>query len=56
MNYRREKRDSQYQGNNNKKIWLYYCIVEIKEFEVPNKILENNEKVKATYECIVKVK
>ena len=35
---------------------LYYCIVEVKEFRVPSKILKKNEKVKITYECIVKVK
>ena len=35
---------------------LYYCIVEVKEFKVPSKILKKNEKVKVIYECIVKVK
>ena len=49
----RKKRDVQYQGNNNKKE-LYYCIVEVKEFRIPSKILKKNEKVKATYESIAK--
>ena len=35
---------------------LYYCIVEVKEFRVPNTNLKKNEEVKVTYECIVKVK
>ena len=48
------KWDLQYQGNNNK--GLYYLIVKVKEFRVPNKILMKNEKMKVTYECIVKVK
>ena len=35
---------------------LYYCIIEVKEFRVSSKNLKKNEKVKVTYECIVKVK
>ena len=42
-------------GTITKKV-LYYWNVEVKEFRVPSKILKRNEKVKVTYECIVKVK
>ena len=34
---------------------LYYCIVEAKKIKIPNKLFSINEKIKVTYECIIKV-
>ena len=34
---------------------LYYCIVEVKKVKIPSKIFPINDKIKATYDCIIKV-
>ena len=34
---------------------LYYCIVEVKKIKIPSKIFFINDKIKVTYECIIKV-
>ena len=34
---------------------LYYCIVEVKKIKIPSKLFSINDKIKVTYECIIKV-
>ena len=35
---------------------LYYCIFEVKKkIKIPSKLFSINDKVKATYDCIIKV-
>ena len=34
---------------------LYYCIVEAKKIKIPSKLFSINDKVKVTYDCIIKV-
>ena len=34
---------------------LYYCIVEVKKIKIPSKLFSIDDKVKVTYDCIIKV-
>ena len=34
---------------------LYYCIVEVNKIKIPNKLFTINDKIKVTYECIIRV-
>ena len=34
---------------------LYYCIFEVKKIKIPSKLFSINDKVKVTYDCIIKV-
>ena len=34
---------------------LYYCIVEVQKIKIPSKIFSKNDKIKVTYNCIIKV-
>ena len=34
---------------------IYYCIIEVKRIKIQSKLFSINNKVKVTYDCIIKV-
>ena len=42
-------------SNRNNKKGLYYCIVEVEKIKILSKLFFINDKIKVTYECIIKV-